>query len=669
MGYFYPIPFFYKKIVEEDVQMKQAEFIKMIHKNNFAKTAEAIKNADYLLENNFVFTHPYDMEPYHKIINMNEINWLYTPNKDEEWIFMLNRQEYLIDLLTAYYVTDKDEYLLKAKDLMLSWLVNCVEPGGLAWRTIDTGIRVLYWSVLYTELERSEFLKPEEKKRLDDGLKTQVNYLDEHYITKYDLSNWGVLISSGIVVLANQHPEIVSVESYERNEARLVKQCQLQVQNSGLHWEQSPLYFMEVWRQLSLVMLSYKEVLNECPVIISETVERMLSVAPYFVKPNGYILQQGDTDLIKIDDMIQTFSLILDRDIPTRHSEEICLDLLALSFDGVKTKFQTLDIQKRLGELQTNKKIRQCVDYETGNFFYHKDWKLNSSFLHIFNGVISSGHGHASLGHFDYMVNGEDILIDPGRYTYREIDERTILKEAKSHNVLVINDEPFTQIKDSWAFKKSTTPLASVSSTRNGVTTTQISYLEEQSTGNKLVTRTFIWFEAEELLIVTDYIKATGENKVEQFLNLGETIKVETGQRKSVLRGDRTTLYSYHNYQQMSTEEALWSPTYNKMATTTRLKLSSEFEGSFFGYTVYSSNHQVSVKLAKVEQSANASAIPIDKCVGLKVSLGESEKIISLQHQDTFSGHKLYYVENEAVYGKVTLINLENGGKDYQRLL
>ncbi|MGX7040022.1 heparinase II/III family protein [Vagococcus fessus] len=649
--------------------MKQAEFIKMIHKNNFAKTAEAIENADHLLENNFVFTHPYDMEPYHKIINMKKIDWLYTPNEDEEWIFMLNRQEYLIDLLTAYYVTDKDKYLLKAKDLMLEWLVNCAEPGGLAWRTIDTGIRVLYWSVLYTELKQSEFLKPEEKKQLDDGLKMQVNYLDEHYITKYDLSNWGVLISSGIVVLANQHPELVSIESYERNEARLVKQCQLQVQNSGLHWEQSPLYFMEVWRQLSLVMLSYKEVLNECPTVITETVNRMLEVAPYFVKPNGYILQQGDTDLIKIDDMIQTFSLILDKELPTRHIERVCLDLLVLTFDSVKTKFKVLDIQKRLGELQTSKKQKQCIDYETGNFFYHKDWEADSSFLHIFNGVISSGHGHASLGHFDYMVSGEDVMIDPGRYTYCETPERLLLKEAKSHNVLVINEEPFTEIKDSWAFKKSTTPLSSVSSTYNDVTTTQISYLEEQSTGNKLVTRTFIWFQKEELLIVTDHIKASGHNKVEQFLNLGETITPEISEKIVVFRGDKTTLYTHQNYQQISKEESLWSPTYNKMSETTRLKMSSEFDGSFFGYTVYSLNNQTAATLAKVEQSANAGGVSIDKCVGIKVTIGDNEKIISLQHQDTFSGHKLYYVENEAVYGKVTLVNIENGVRDYQRLL
>ncbi|MEG2708719.1 MAG: hypothetical protein RR968_06255, partial [Vagococcus sp.] len=61
-------------------------------KKNEPNSELALKNSDYLMENNFLFSHPYDMEPCHEIVSFpQKIDWLHIPFGDEEWCFMLNR--------------------------------------------------------------------------------------------------------------------------------------------------------------------------------------------------------------------------------------------------------------------------------------------------------------------------------------------------------------------------------------------------------------------------------------------------------------------------------------------------------------------------------------------------------------------------------------------------
>ena len=43
-----------------------------------------------------------------KNIHFMSLKWHQTPNGDMEWIFMLNRQGYLVDLAVAFYITKEE---------------------------------------------------------------------------------------------------------------------------------------------------------------------------------------------------------------------------------------------------------------------------------------------------------------------------------------------------------------------------------------------------------------------------------------------------------------------------------------------------------------------------------------------------------------------------------
>lgn len=87
---------------------------------------------------------------------------------------------------------------------------------------------------------------------------------------------------------------------------------------------------------------------------------------------------------------------------------------------------------------------------ESGNWYLRSDWGSSADYLHVRCGGLGGGHGHFDKLHIDLVINGEDFLIDPGRYTYVDGEERRRLKSAAAHNTVLVNDQEYTHCLDAW---------------------------------------------------------------------------------------------------------------------------------------------------------------------------------------------------------------------------
>lgn len=123
-----------------------------------------LKRADQLMEQEFVFLDPWDMEPCNKRYLLMPMRWDHTPNGDPEWIYMLNRHDWLHKLYWAWRLTGKRDYVEKLKWYLYSWISdNPVKPGGgETIRTIDTGIRCKNWAELLLGLVADGLVSEEE---------------------------------------------------------------------------------------------------------------------------------------------------------------------------------------------------------------------------------------------------------------------------------------------------------------------------------------------------------------------------------------------------------------------------------------------------------------------------------------------------------------------------
>ncbi|HJA06648.1 MAG TPA: hypothetical protein H9798_05800, partial [Candidatus Mediterraneibacter pullicola] len=122
-----------------------------------AEAEELLERADELKDQRFRFVDKWDMEPCETPYHLEKMEWDRTPNGDPEWVYMLNRHDYMYKLYLAYSLTGDRGYVEKLRWYLFHWIQNneIKEEGTETTRTIDTGIRCMSWQFLLLHLTGS----------------------------------------------------------------------------------------------------------------------------------------------------------------------------------------------------------------------------------------------------------------------------------------------------------------------------------------------------------------------------------------------------------------------------------------------------------------------------------------------------------------------------------
>ncbi|MCP9380686.1 oligohyaluronate lyase, partial [Lacticaseibacillus paracasei] len=106
-------------------------------------------------------------------------------------------------------------------------------------------------------------------------------------------------------------PDVVDRDTVTWAQQRFEVELDLQVDTQGMQWEQSPLYLLEVWRSsLAVIAAQQRAKQTVAPNILQKTRAMQRMMAQY-VKPDLTLLQQGDTDAIRIDSLFNSSAAIL----------------------------------------------------------------------------------------------------------------------------------------------------------------------------------------------------------------------------------------------------------------------------------------------------------------------------------------------------------------------
>lgn len=77
----------------------------------------------------------------------------------------------------------------------------------------------------------------------------------------------------------------------------------------------------------------------------------------------------------------------------------------------------------------------------------------NNNYTLFSNTSMGSGHGHCDNLHISIDYNNTAYLVDCGRYTYVDNDQRIYLKSMYAHNSVILDDKPSSNPKSSWDMK------------------------------------------------------------------------------------------------------------------------------------------------------------------------------------------------------------------------
>lgn len=338
------------------------------------------------------------------------------------------------------------------------------------------------WITLLMHLLAEKCISDADAGMMIDSLKTQFLNLRSRYIGKYTLSNWGVLqttaICAGQVWLSDSLPEEITKWAWE--ELRL--QLSLQILEDGSHWEQSPMYHVEVLNACTLLLTQLIFAQSLGHPLSAEAKDAMFSqkawqdhheanagpgegfcadhsgwlsdavrvLSRHVLHTSDPVRQQlalGNSDVTDICDVMCRTASILEGSGIYRFAAGEAVDFDSawqLGAPGI-VRFSSI---RPMTPRHTSWPLK-----DSGNIFFRSGWGNDASFTHLKNGTLGSSHGHADQTHLALYHRGTPFLIDSGRYTYLEEDPlRPLQKKPCAHNVCVIDGQSGGEPNGSWSY-------------------------------------------------------------------------------------------------------------------------------------------------------------------------------------------------------------------------
>ena len=535
--------------------------------------------ANLILDDIFVFDENGDMEKSHLEVKNTPLDWDFCPNGDQEWTFMLNRFTYLDVLTRAYRESSDPVYINKGLALIEDWIDKVKLIPSKKTRTLDTGMRIYHFIKFLTDnkIDDKNLLN-----KIDQSIKDQIFYLKDQYIEKYDLSNWGLV---QVIAIAIAGLYFKNDQMYEKAMEKYEEMMAIQyMDDHSIHWERCLGYhnFMVLW------LLRLSEYEKACGLEIShkDQLRKISETTLITTDLDGKELNNGDSDLTDTGFLLDYYKEIFEEDIKVG-SQKLFGDY-------------GLYVEKKAG-----------------------------AFLASFNQNMASNHSHGDFTHFTYQKDGIRIL-DGGRYTYTESEEREYLK-LFAHNNVIVDDKSSMGYVSSW--ETNAYPLINpIYYKKNRHTFVEMSYFDNS---REIFSKRRMFFLENGDLIVFDQIKAKGRHRA-------KTNILAKGLNDENIMVNRD--FSLGNDGYYSTE-------YNSLEPCQKLSINEDFEDTYTQCMIFGNKDEYEF----IKVSRNKVDLTEDEAVAIKnkdgVIVNIFEEITNSPRVFTAGGIK-FHARSAVLYGQ-----------------
>lgn len=639
-----------KSIFKKNIRKKSLKIDKEIIKINIENPEAIVKNANSLLKNEFIFTRTWDMEPCHYPYKIDPINWLAVPNNDDEWTFMLNRFNYVEYLVMATIIEDDIKYMKYVKKLIIDWVDQHPKiVFGNSTRTLDTGMRINAWIDALVYLDNYGLISAKDFIKIEKSIITQIIYMKENYIPKYTLSNWGSIQTASIIKIIPLLSDFSRKETiYKWAIEEFERQMDLQVYDDGLHWEQSTMYHVEVLHYaLKILDDEYYTMPSRTKTILYNMATALL----YQMTPTGAFEAFGDSDISNLNSILNLCAVKFKENKFKVNNESITnMDNL---YEMTKKQIDYFH------EMTSNLPEQLNYDgFDSGMFTSRSGWTKNSNFTLFTNGTMGSGHAHVDNNHLSIYYKGKPIVIDSGRYTYREdAQERIKLKSAQAHSSVVIDGVPASIPSGSWTFKTYLNPLRNRVKHKGDFHYYEGTILSDKTTQLYAHTRRIITHDLGIWFIVDD-VRSDGRHSMQTFFNIEPNVQIKEKNEKIHL--DDLIFISLD--EEVKINDTIYSPRYNKIEQSKQIELNSSFSNNNITKKMFFNQNY---EFEKVKILRDKKEIVSDELgIAVKVSISAHHHITFVMiHEELYDGRKNLYCEGIAFHAKAIAIEEKNNEK------
>jgi uncharacterized heparinase superfamily protein len=365
---------------------------------------------------------------------------------DAKVTWELNRHQHLVTLAKAYRLTGDLRYTNELCAEWRHWQRENPYPIGINWASaLEVGFRSLSWLWVWYLLEGTASVPREFPRELTHALALHGRHI-ERYLSTYFSPNTH-LLGEGVALffLGVLCPDLASAVRWrERGWAIVQQQAQRQVLADGMHFEQSTYYHV-----YALDFLLHARVLAAAnglaiPAELDATLRRMLD-ALCVLGTAGAPARFGDDDGGRVFDPqrnraehlldpLATGAVLFGRGDYKAAARGLCEETLWLLGPGAGAAFDALPADTRV--------LRSGALEASGIYVLARaDPEPAQATLRAGPmGALSAGHSHADALCVSVACGGEELLVDPGTYTYASAGaERNLFRGTAAHNTLVVD--------------------------------------------------------------------------------------------------------------------------------------------------------------------------------------------------------------------------------------
>lgn len=467
---FYPeVNFFYdykkkeeiKEFYNENLFLKYQVLIESqkIIEHKFDLLGSGIKNLGNNIKWNKDFKTGYVWgNKFYKDIKIIELN----NNADVKIPWELSRFQHLFVLGKAYWITDNKKYYNEFKFQIKDWIDSNPYCMSVNWTcTMDVAIRAVNWIYAYFHFEdliekdvkfKNIFFKKlyQHGNFIYKNLENHRKFKGNHY-----LSNLVGLIYLGIFFKSSNKKLKKDKKWLKFGLNEFKKEMMIQINKDGTNYESSTNYHRLVSELVLYTFLICDKNNIKIEKKYKDVIEKMHEFLMNITKPNEISPLIGDVDNGRLVILSNYYNW-------NKRELNNTLGIAGLYFKrddfkyfGKKYQEENLWCFGKVIDEKLKVPYLKSMAYAQGGYYLLRNDRI---YCLIRCGELSlkgeGVHSHNDQLSFELNINGEDIFIDPGSYTYTaNYKERNRFRSTNFHNTLVIKNYEQNDFNEKELFK------------------------------------------------------------------------------------------------------------------------------------------------------------------------------------------------------------------------